>query len=116
MSDSPYLHVLAGRLRTKVLRVQGAPLKAREVEQAVRRLDGITQVTANPITGNVLIEFNSQAIDPRQILAILNDLDGLERNPAAARRSSQQLWSALAQYVLASAVETAATRLLRAAL
>src|ERR671923_1535809 len=68
---SPYLHVLDGRLRIKLPKVKGAPHRALAVEQLLLGLDGVTDVTANPTTGNVLVLFASAVIGQHDIIAAL---------------------------------------------
>jgi hypothetical protein len=70
-SISPSLHVLDGRLRIKLPHVKGAPQRALAVERLLLWLDGVTDVTANPIPGNVLVLFTSAVIDQHDILAAL---------------------------------------------
>jgi len=70
-SISPYLHVLDGRVRIKLPQVKGAPPRALAVEQLLRGLDGVTDVTANPLTGNVLVGFTSTVIGQNAIIAAL---------------------------------------------
>jgi hypothetical protein len=70
-SIAPYLHVLDGRVRIKLPQVKGAPPRSLAVEQLLRGLDGVTDVTANPLTGNVLVLFTSSVISQHEILAAL---------------------------------------------
>ena len=68
-SISPYLHVLDGRLRIKLPHVKGTPQSALAVERLLLGLDGVTNVTANPTTGNVLVLFTSAVIGQHDIIA-----------------------------------------------
>jgi copper chaperone CopZ len=70
-SIAPYLHILDGRLRIKLPQVKGAPQRALAVEQLLRGLVGVTEVTANPLTGNVLVLFTSTVIRQHDIHAAL---------------------------------------------
>jgi hypothetical protein len=76
-----YLHALEGRLRVKVAAVKGSPQKASEVEQRLYRSDGIIQVTANPITGSVLILYDSQRLSQEAILSHLRTLGCFVEQP-----------------------------------
>jgi copper chaperone CopZ len=58
-ATSVYLHVLEGRLRLKVPEVKGAPDRAREIESQLRMVSGVDHVTANPLTGSVLILYDA---------------------------------------------------------
>ncbi|HEV8712733.1 MAG TPA: hypothetical protein VGX03_07905, partial [Candidatus Binatia bacterium] len=62
---------LAGRLRIKVAAVKGSSQKAKEIERQFQAYEGITQVTANPVTGRVLILYDSRQITQKEILDIL---------------------------------------------
>src|SRR5207249_3481760 len=56
----PYLHALDGRLRIKLVDVKGRAARAREVEERLRGLPGVELVTANPVTGNVLVLYDAR--------------------------------------------------------
>ena len=82
---SPYIHALNGRLRIKVVEVKGLPMKALEVEGQLRKIDGITQVRANPTTGNVLVLYDPARIWPYEILGALQRLGYLRDNGGIQR-------------------------------
>jgi hypothetical protein len=66
-----YLHVLDGRMRVNVPRVKNAPQVAEALERSLGAVDGITGVTANVATGNVLILSNPDIMTPEQIVHLL---------------------------------------------
>lgn len=74
MSTTSYLHALDGRLRIKSPVVKGAPEKAREVEQQLGNCLGITQVTANAVTGSILVHYNPSGITQKELLDELRSL------------------------------------------
>jgi len=82
-AGSAYLHTLAGRLRIKVAAVKGSPQKAEKIERQFQACEGITQVTANPVTGNVLILYDSQQIKQEEILDLLKVQGYLSENDIA---------------------------------
>jgi copper chaperone CopZ len=82
-ADSAYLHALAGRLRIKVAAVKGSSQKAKEIERQFQAYEGITQVTANPVTGSVLILYDSRQIKQEEILDMLKGQDCLLENGKA---------------------------------
>jgi copper chaperone CopZ len=77
-----------GRLRVKVPETKRCVSKALHVEQVIRSLPGITRVTANPTTGNVLVLFDSEQLTHADILAALKKVDYL-REPASTTSSFQ---------------------------
>ena len=102
---SPYLHVLDGRLRIKLLQVKGAPQRALTVEQLLLGLDGVTDVTANPITGNVLVLFTSAVISQHDILAALQNTGYLSDDHVAVQGRES-----LISMVVQSVIELAAAQ------
>ena len=108
-SIAPYLHVLDGRVRIKLPQVKGAPHRARAVEQLLGGLEGVTSVTANPITGNVLVLFTSAVIGPHEILATLQQT-GYLRDSHTPEPSQTSLLS----LIVHSALETVLKRLVLA--
>jgi P-type Ca2+ transporter type 2C len=70
MSPTPftYLHSTPGRMRIRVPDRRGDECFSHHVERELGRNPGITQVQANPLTGSVLILFDPQRVDDRQIL------------------------------------------------
>jgi hypothetical protein len=101
---SPYLHILDGRLRIKLPQVKGAPQRALTVEQLLLGLDGVTDVTANPITGNVLVLFTSAVIDQHGIIAALQKT-GYLRDDHAAAQGRESLISIVMQSVVELAID-----------
>ncbi len=66
-----YLHALDGRIRVKSAFVKGAPHKAAALEQQLRTHLGITEVTVNPITGSVLVLYDTQQLVQHQVFDFL---------------------------------------------
>jgi copper chaperone CopZ len=75
---SSYIHALEGRLRIKIPEVKGAPLKALEVENHLQLLTGMEEVSANTITGNVLILYDPRRVNQEEIVSALRELGYLE--------------------------------------
>jgi manganese/zinc-transporting P-type ATPase C len=103
-SISPYVHILDGRLRIKLPQIKSAPQRALAVEQLLRRLEGVTDATANPITGNVLVLFTSAVTSQHTILAALQQT-GYLRDNHAAEPSQPSLMSIVVHSVLEMALE-----------
>jgi copper chaperone CopZ len=116
-----YVHVLNGRLRIKVPEVKGSTRVANVVTEAVSALPGIADVTANHLTGNVLVLYNSAVCSPDQIVACLKGLNCLSvplsaLNPQPVYRRVETLGSRLAEAAIRSTLEIAVSRLLTAIL
>ncbi len=62
MISTNYFHAIDGRIRIHIPEIKGSVVKAREAEARLMGFGGIANVIANPITGNVLINY-----DPRRI-------------------------------------------------
>jgi copper chaperone CopZ len=81
---SSYVHALEGRLRIKIPEVKGAPLKAREIERHLASCPGVEEVTANPITGSVLVLYNPRLIGQEEIVFAFQEIGYLEESPLKA--------------------------------
>ena len=110
MPISPYLHLLDGRLRIKIPEVKGMPQQAVMVEQVLLGMDGVTDVTANPTTGNVLVLFDASVIGQQDILTALQKAGYLRESHPASRQERQ----GLTHFVVQSAIELALERLVLA--
>ena len=110
MPISPYIHLLDGRLRIKIPEVKGMPQQAVMVEQVLLGMDGITDVTANPTTGNVLVLFDASVIGQQDILTALQKAGYLKESHHASRQERK----GLTHFVVQSAIELALERLVLA--
>ncbi len=117
---SSYVHALDGRLRIKIPEVKNAPLKAREVEQHLALSPGVDQVSANPVTGNVLILYNPRLIGQEEIILALKELGYLEegRTPGVGVSGPTQnpgsFLTKVTTTVASTLMEVALTRLVAA--
>jgi Heavy metal associated domain 2 len=66
-----YVHAINGRIRVKVPEVKRSLKFARRIEAWLGSFEGIHEVRANPVTGNVLILHDPERIAGREILAAL---------------------------------------------
>jgi hypothetical protein len=102
-----YLHVLDGRMRIKINEVKGSSAAAEEVTRYLLSFHGIDEVNANPITGNVLILYNTKQISQDGILTLLQDAGYLQRTAwVPAARSGEGLVSVLAKAVMETALQS----------
>jgi hypothetical protein len=67
----PYIHSVPGRLRVKVPTIRRQTSKGQKVQALLENLDGIDQTTVNTITGSVVIHYDDEIIDVKEILDIL---------------------------------------------
>lgn len=66
-----YVHAIDGRLRIKVPELKRSPARARQFEDRFAGLEGIHEVRANPVTGNVLFLYDPERILDREIVGAL---------------------------------------------
>lgn len=112
---SSYMHALEGRLRIKIPEVKNAPVKCQEVEGQLRLTPGVKEVSANPITGNVLILYNPELCRQSDILAALKDLGYLEETAVAgAPARGSDLMGRVFSSVASALMEAALSRLVAA--
>ena len=112
---SSYVHALEGRLRIKIPEVKGASWKAREVEEHLQLLAGLEEVSANPLTGNVLILYNPRLVGEDEIILALKELGYLEE--ATSRSGAQEspgMAARLTSVAASTLMEMALTRLVTA--
>jgi heavy-metal-associated domain-containing protein len=74
MHGTEYYHKLDGRIRIKVPEVQGSPVIAGELESQLAKLNGVTHVQVNPLSGYVLVLFDYQVISHYHVFAVINDI------------------------------------------
>jgi hypothetical protein len=66
-----YVHAIEGRLRIKVPEVKRSPSRARQIEEQFQAIEGVLEVRANPVTGNVLFLHDPRKVAAREILGAL---------------------------------------------
>lgn len=79
MIGAAYFHGIDGRMRIHVVEAKGSRAKAREIADRPGSCFGIDNVSANPVTGNVLITYDSNRISQWDILAGLRDMGRLDK-------------------------------------
>jgi len=77
MHGTEYSHILDGRIRIKVPEVKGSHAMAGEMESQLAKLNGVAHVKANPLTGYVLVLFDSRVISHYNVYAAIKDLNCL---------------------------------------
>jgi hypothetical protein len=70
-----YLHLLPGRVRMKIPALKHATSEAQTFETQLRAMHPeLTEVTVNSTTGNVLVQYDEQALTAQDVLATLTHL------------------------------------------
>ncbi len=110
-----YVHALEGRLRIKLPGIKRAPRKAQEVELRLRQLSGVAEVTANPVTGNVLILYHPGALAQEEIIFFLMESGYLSQPVAGGRiNEAPSTLEKVAASVATTVIEGALLRLVGA--
>lgn len=117
--SSSYVHALEGRLRIKVPEVKGAPHRACEIERHLAQSSGVDEVSANPVTGSVLILYNSRLIGQAELIFALQEIGCLQdpTSKAGVADANSQPAGAIGKITTAVAstlMEVALTRLVAA--
>src|SRR2546422_11064664 len=87
MERSAFLHMLDGRLRVKVADVKGSPRVAALVEAQLAELQGVDDVSANPLTGSALGLYDPAQVGVEEIMEVLR-AGGYFRHPSGVGRPS----------------------------
>ena len=74
MIRAVYFHGIDGRMRIHIDPVKGSPAMALEIRDRLGCLNGINDVNANPVTGNVLITYDSKQLSQWDILGSLREM------------------------------------------
>lgn len=117
---SSYVHALEGRLRIKIPEVKGAPLKAREIEGHLSICPGVEEVSANPVTGSVLVLYNPRLIGQEEIILGFKEIGYLEETApkphrgASGNPSLEGAFSRVTTEVASTLMEVALSRLVAA--
>ena len=74
MIRAVYFHGIDGRMRIHIAEVKGSPVKAAEIADRLGHFNGINNVNANPVTGNVLITYDSNRISQWDVLGRLREM------------------------------------------
>ena len=90
---SNYIHSIPGRLRIKSAAVKKNPVEAGKVKALLAPVSGIQSLDVNPLTGSVLIRYNSHEIAESRILWTLTQAGYFD--PAKAVTHDDVLHSAL---------------------
>jgi copper chaperone CopZ len=70
---SYYVHDVPGRLRVKIPTLKGNAATAEKIQELLKTLCGIRDITASTVTGSVIVNYDNDTVSSRQILDILKN-------------------------------------------
>jgi copper chaperone CopZ len=111
MTHTHYWHALEGRLRIKVPAVKRSPEHASRIERLIGALDGVTQVNANPTTGNVFVLFCPRTRTHADIVSVLHEAQYLH-TASMPQTSSSSLTNEVLIQTLGQAIARSVTEAL----
>jgi copper chaperone CopZ len=115
LTNSQYMHMAEGRLRIKISGLKRSREKASDIENNLISLDGVTEVNANPLTGNLLVLFEPEDTSHEQIMSHLKEAGYLKAPQKAAKSGGGDhngMTKAIGDMVIQMAVEAALKRLI----
>lgn len=69
----PYIHHIPGRMRIKHAGFKSDPAKQKELAAALESMAGVESVTVNPVTGSVVVLYDSESMPPERLECLLKD-------------------------------------------
>lgn len=103
-----YTHHISGRLRTRYPQLKNNSARAKEVEAAIRGIDGVVSVEVNTVTGSLLIHYDAGATGRQALLDTLyrtkQGLGLIQASPPPARAAAGRT-NTLADKLLSTVVE-----------
>jgi len=69
---SYYVHEVPGRLRIRIPSLKRNARFAVEIQTLLKRVPGVTRVSANTMTGSVVVHFDADAVTSHSILSFLS--------------------------------------------
>jgi hypothetical protein len=96
VADTTVVSQTPGRVRLKVLGLQGDEQRARSITHTLAELPGVDRVFASALTGNVLVEYHGSQVGAAAIQAALEPRRArVSRRTAACRPSTVRPLSAV---------------------
>ncbi len=85
-----YVHDIPGRLRVRTPHAKNNPANAAEIKSLLESVVGIDSTAVNTLTGSVIVNYNSKALQSRDILALLMEKGYVDITKAGGSNSSTQ--------------------------
>jgi len=111
---SYYMHSVPGRLRVKTPEVKGNQDKARDVECLLNGCQGVNEVSVNPLTGSIVVNYDRRAVTDRTLVSMLETNGYFKADKAltndeyihgAASKAGKVVWNALLGSFVGMALE-----------
>jgi copper chaperone CopZ len=118
-----YVHQVRGRLRIKIPSIKSSFQVGERIQDILEKVNGVGRVSVNQITGSVLVMYDSDLVDPEEILKALQrhgylDQSGVippqDRDSDAFSKTQEVIGKALFGWALGKALENAGLSFLTA--
>jgi copper chaperone CopZ len=90
-----YCHSVPGRLRIKIPQLRHQPARGERTKRILQGIDGVTSVTFNPLTGSLVVLFDSDRTAAERISGRLCELGVLDAADTIA--TDEHIRNAMAQ-------------------
>ena len=118
-----YLHSVPGRIRVKIPQLRSNASRCQEVQVLLLGLVGVEDVSANCLTGSIVIRYDNEIISAEEILCALKEENHFEPSQAAgtnqyiqkmATSAGESMGKAMFGWALGKVIESSALGLLAA--
>jgi copper chaperone CopZ len=101
---SPYVHNVPGRMRVKIPVLRNNKSKVLEIQETLSLLEGVEEISANTVTGSIVVNYDPDALKPWEILGLLEDSGYLNQSKTIANDSSLNNGSSVAGEAIGKAI------------
>lgn len=101
---SPYVHNVPGRMRVKIPVLRNNKSKVLEIQETLSLLEGVEEISANTVTGSIVVNYDPDALKPWEILGLLEDSGYLNQSKTMANDSSLKNGSSVAGEAIGKAI------------
>lgn len=104
-----YIHSVPGRLRFKHPSLKKRGDRCKAIESYLSRMHGIDNAAANPLTGSIVVRYNTQRTDTDTIMASLRDEGFIHSTPTVFLNSTNGPMDKLAAGIGEKAIKAVAS-------
>lgn len=90
-----YIHNVPGRLRVKTPSIKGNQTTAEDLQEILRKIEGIDSTAVNLLTGSIVINYNCRIVAPEEILNALKQTGYVD--PSSAITNDQVIETAVSK-------------------